>query len=386
MTQFVSNLDLSCITSGEIAGNLANLTPFIYIARQGVRSKDSTPSRAERKRGLFAICRGTGNYACPNIGVIVPINQCGDDKVRHALSELRHFLQTANSHETDKEKRNEAQALLEVHLKGAFKIHDRAELAGFIELTPNRKFFQVLSKSCSYVDAIMDNPNGIAEPVSYSKFKWSSYGEFMEWFYKRIPCRSWGWEFCYPYFVYDQTCYLGAFRFSRDMLVKPTLDLDKFFIIAPHIENLPLKLEFSMSVYGWIDLCLTTGLQTAYISLSDAFSPFKELMEWLKMIDRGDVPISFNIDEEGTDKKMLAYGTDDPRRIFFRVIEPYDQKTVFFEGIFDRKEFVSVFKKALRKFFTESFDSEKWREPDQSDSEDSLSIKDRILADPWIAE
>jgi len=386
MTQFVSKLDRSCITSGEIAGSLIDLIPFLYIARPGVRSKERTPSREGEKRGIFAISRVAGNGACPSIGIIIPISQCNDEKVRHALSELRHFLQTGGSHETDKEKRKEAQALLDAHLKGAFKIHERAGLDGFIELTPNKRFFQVLSKSCNYVDAIMDNPDGIVEPISYSKFKWSSYGEFMEWFYERIPCRSWGWEFCYTYFVYNQTCYLGAFRFSRDMLVKPTLDLDKFFIIAPHIENLSLKVELSMSGYGWIDLCLTAGLHTVNISLSDVFSPFKELIEWLKMIDRGDVPISFNIDEEGTDKKIYAYGTDDPRRIFFRVVEPYDQEIIFMEGIFDRKEFVSDFKTAMRKFFDESFDSEKWREPDQSDSEDSLSIKDRILADPWIAE
>jgi hypothetical protein len=386
MTQFISKLDRPCITSGEIAGSLTNLIPFIYIARRGIRSKERNPSREEKKRGIFAISRVAGNGACPNIGIIVPISQCNDEKVRQALSELCHFLQTGVSYETDKEKREEAQTLLDAHLKGAFQIHERTELAGFIELTPNRRLFQILSKSCNYVDAIMDNPDGIVEPISYSRFKWSSYGEFMEWFYERIPAKHWGWEYCYPYFVYDQTCYLGAFRYSRDMLVKPTLELDKFFMISPHIENLPLKVEFSMSGYGWINLCLAAGLQTVSISLSNVYSPFGEMLEWLKMIDRGDVPISFNIDEEGTEKKIYAYGTDDPRRIFFRVIEPYDQEIVFLEGILDRKEFVSQFKTALRKFFDESFDSEKWREPDQSDSEDSLSIKNMILADPWIAE
>lgn len=384
MNQNKSISDPLYFTSGEIAGSLSNLIPFIYIARRGIRNKERIPNCNENRKGLFTLNRRAGEGACPHIGVIVPVNRCKDDNTRHTFEQLHKFLQMDTSGTTENEKREKAEALLLPHFSGTVKIHNRSELSGFVELIPDRALFQHLSKSFEYIDAIRDNPEGLAEPASYSAFKWSSYGEFMEWFYERIESFHWGWEYCYPFFVYDQTCYLGAFRSSRDILERPSLDLGKFFLVAPHIINNFLNVKFTMGCYGWVKLIMASDAQTANISLSNVFPPFKELVEWLKMIDRGDIPVGVSIDEEGTDKAMYVYKTNDTRRILFRVIDPYDSEKVFLEDIFDRKKFVLEFRNALKEFFTNDFDLEKWDKLDHSDSENPVSIKDQILADPWI--
>ena len=384
MNQNKSMTDTLYFTSGEIAGSLANLTPFIYIARPGIRNKEKIPNCNENRKGLFTLNRSSGEGTYPHIGVILPVRRCKDDITRHAFEELHQFLQTDTSSTTENEKRKKAEALLYSHFSGAVKIHSRSELGGFTELIPDRALFQLLSKSFEYVDAIRDNPEGLAEPASYSAFKWPSYGEFMEWLYERIESSHWGWEYCHPFFVYDETCYLGAFCSSRDTLEKPSLDLGKFFSIAPHIQDGSLKIKLTMAGYGWVNLTLKSDTQTANVSLSDVFPPFKELVEWLKMIDRGDISVGVSIDEEGTDKAMYVYKTDDARRLLFRVIDPYDSEKVFLEGIFDRKRFVFEFRNALKEFFTNDFDPERWDRLDHSDSDNPLSIKDLILADPWI--
>ncbi len=374
------------ITSGSIAGSLQHLTPFIFIARFGVRCGENVPNCRENRKGLFTIGQIADSGGCPFIGVVLPVRFCKDEAVRRCFEELHHFLQTDTSGVSENEKRIQAQALLHDRLGGKVNIHDKTAMQGFIELVPDRSLFQLLCASFEYVDAIRDNPSGIAQPACLSAFQWLSYGEFLEWFYEHIPAAHWGWEHCYPFFVYDRTCPIGAFRSERDALGKPTLDLSKFFRLAPDILYCPIHVEFQLVGSRWIDLRLTSGAQSASISLSDGDSPLQALVEWLKMVDRGNIPVSASFDEEGVEVTLSAYNTDDLDQIFLRVIEQTHSEKVVMEGIFDKAIFAAAFRKALKIFLTANCRPNQQAQSEDGKIRDFTALKNAILADPWMHE
>ena len=260
--------------------------------------------------------------------------------------------------------RKKAQDLLDKTLSGAVVISSRTGLDGFVRLERTAGLFPLLTRHFVYVDAFRDAPEGPARPASYRPFTWGSYGQFLEWFNERTPQLRWGWEHCDPYLVFGKACVLSDRPQESGIISTPALRLDRYFSIAPHVKDEKVAISFEMGEYGWPSLRMTPGDRFVGIDLSGVFSPFRTMIEWLKMVDRGDIPAVFEIDEEGTIKILSAFNTNDSERILLLVTDQYEDQQLFLDGIVGRQDFVGSFKIALRRFLEEKFDPEHWRDDD----------------------
>ncbi len=372
----------SLVASGQIRGDLSELKPFLYIAKQG-----GLPSGHKRKseacKGLYWVNEVCGSGAYPRTGVVLPIESCQDDGTREAFTQLVNLLRTGEDFHSMVKARRQAQRTLNDAFGDAVQIEHLTDLDGFVSLKPSKGLFSLLSRYFVYVDAISDNPSGVARPVSYKRFAWESYGLFMEWFYDRIEGATWGWEHIRPYLVFGETCVLD-FPGSRNVIERPSFDPAKYFCVAPHVTNARSSVSFTMGRHGTVTMHieLDTG-ESVDVCYSDCWSPFRTMIEWIKMVDHGDIPAQFDIDEEVTDKRLLAYSTDDVDRILLEVRDPYDPDEVFLAGIVDRLQFVRTFRSALREFFDKSFNPDLW---DASADGDPTMLRASVLGDPWFSK
>jgi len=100
------------------------------------------------------------------------------------------------------------------------------------------------------------------------------------------------------------------------------------------------------------------------------------------MLDRHDIPAQFHIDEEGVEKTLAVFSTDDMSRVLFRIVDRYTDE-VFIEGIVDRIQLIEAFRLELRRFFNNDFDPTHWRGFDVGE-EDGSGLKAFMLGDPWL--
>ena len=156
-------------------------------------------------------------------------------------------------------------------------------------------------------------------------------------------------------------------------------NLHKNFAVKRSVRNQPVTVRLEQEKrWDWIYLHLNIGKESVTIVLSNSFPPVKTLIAWLKSIARGDMPVRFDIEEEGTEKRLSAYSTDNPERILIHIGNTYDGDEVI-NNIVSRIEFVESFRVAIRDFFRSEFDPEPWSNHGEDD------IQEIINGDPWIS-
>lgn len=374
--------DIFFRNTGQISGSLSELEPFLLLAEVGASHADLRGRISERSKGRFVIGQAAGEGAVLKLGLLLPVARCRNVPMRTALLDLKRCLVTEYQYHRAKLVRDQAQRALNKVFGEDLRIHPRASLDGFVEFERTKGLFRVLSEHFDYIEALRDDPKGTAEPLVCRPFSWPSYGQFLEWFHDGIDTSStWCWPHSAPYLVFDNTRLVGSLELDRDRIEKPSLDLARYFQIAPYIVTQKVSLRFEMGEYGWAYFHANLGESSVKIWLSDVFPPFGELLAWLKMLDRREVPALIHIDEEGVEKTLAVFGTDDISRVLFRIVERYTDE-IFIEGIVHLDQLIDAFRKALFKFFKDEFDPEHWR--DYGEERDSSNLKAIMLADPWL--
>lgn len=372
--------------SGEIAGDLSELQPFIYIFRRGGMGMDSCGPGAEKKKGLFVVNEKFGNGCFIKNGILLPLSTCKDERIRSVLLMLGKTLSHDPLCDGAESRRRQAQMIIDAALCADIRVASHADMGGNIEFERSRAFFQMLADNFSYVEEVFDDPNGLATPVRLQPFPYKSYGEYLEWYYERMESDTWGWDHCTPSLVFEGTSYLGDWHSYRDALERPCFGLDKHFLVNPAMLDQPVAVRLEMeNRWDWIYLHLEVGSQKLEVVLSNTFPPVELLVEWLKSIGRGDLSVRFRVEEEGPEKKFEAYATNDPDRVLLRILNAYcdEQKGVFIEAIVNRRQFVEAFRTAMREFFRTEFNPEAWH-GSSGDPVESGHLGDQILADPWF--
>jgi hypothetical protein len=342
---------------GQIRGGLDELRPFFLIARPGASRQRCKARMSDKSPGIFVVNIVAGRGVCPQTGLLLPVDRCRNPEAMAALEKLRVFTDGADDSDVQK-RRAAAQAVLDQEFEGLLCIKRGASLDGCLDLEPSHGLFGLLSEHFEYVEEFMDEAGGSAVPTGFQPFRWRGYGEFMEWFYERVGATFNSWQLCNVSLMFDRaTDLVPDFGSTRDEIATPDLKLGRFFRIAPGVPDLEVKVSLQMGLYGWAGLAISVGANEVRVRLSDVYPPFELMFQWVQMVARGDVPAEFEIDEEGTDKRLCALGTDDPDRIWFRVINPYDgMKKVFAEGIVNRRQLVEAFEEELVRFFRSDFD------------------------------
>ncbi len=147
----------------------------------------------------------------------------------------------------------------------------------------------------------------------------------------------------------------------------------------------PLNVQFEMAGSGWAHLHLNLGESATTIWLSYVYDPFPTLLSWLGAVDRGELPIQMEIDEEGASKHLTLHPTSMPGSAHFIVDEPYSTMS-FLNGPVDIGQVMSSFRDALRTFFEGEFIPESWEMSCQKGTGIpwALELETKMLEDPIL--
>jgi hypothetical protein len=225
----------------------------------------------------------------------------------------------------------------------------------------------------------------VARPIKFQAFQCKSYGEFLEWYYERMTPDYWRWEHCYPSLVFGASGYAGEFFHFPNRLERPQFGLDKFFIIKPGITDQPVSPKLENGGFEWIFINLEVGSNNARIVLSSGYGHLEHLIELLKSVKRGDVPVEFEFDDSDMFHLTLSVlTTSDPDRVLVRAVDSYtdDKENVYVEAIVNRHQMVEAFRAAMRDFLRSDFDPKAWYGHDPVP--EAGHIGELILADPWF--
>jgi len=334
----------------------------------------------KKMQGLFVVNAVAGNGICPKIGVILPFSRCRDEKLRESLLQLHGLLARSNNVDDIKAHYVAIKTQLRSNFGDTLQITEHKSLNGFVSFERTTGLFSLLAEHFDYVTEFDDDPNGVATPTAFEAFPCKSYGEFLEWFNSRTISSEYEWGHCFPHIVFDDTGLINMSSSVPSYIVHSSLNLANYFCIRPDVLDSKITVKLVMGEYGWADLFLTLNEDRIEINLSYVYPPFDSMIEWVKRIARDDIPVQFDIDEEGDEKRLSAFSTGDPSRIFLRVTDVYDEEKVFVEGIVSRSELVQAFKVEFFRFFSSEFEPEVW----EYSNDEGLSLKQRILTDSWL--
>ena len=116
-----------------------------------------------------------------------------------------------------------------------------------------------------------------------------------------------------------------------------------------------------------------SALQSVHIGCSDAFPPFADLVHFMERIAFGPLPVRMSIDEEGTEKDLIAETTEGmPDVIRFTIMDPSGApgERIFIQGHVKRSEIVFDFLSSFVWFLQSGNGPDTW----EKYAEDPLSL------------
>lgn len=369
---------------GQIDGSMEDMLPCLFIGDFGVGAERN--SRMKKSlAGIFVLGEPSGNGACPCKGLIIPLHRIQDETLRCTLLNLQKYLCNETNHGDYLERVTLAQLALDNTLKGCLTISRQCtSLTNMIHFdrVTSKSIYKLLAGQADYVAKIREESNGKSIATAYEPFTWNNYYEFTEWFNEVLGDKRWGISLPSPSLIFDNASALADYAdtATRSQLVIPGLNPAAFFSIRPDVVDQSLNVKINMETSGWANMELSLGLSDRVIYLSNVYPPFEPLIEWLKLIDQGNLPVQIEIDEEGIETCLTAYPTESHERLYFTVSDKYDVTKVSIQAIINRIDLVNTFRDELRRFFAEDFDAEEW---DSDDSEESPLLL-RIKSDNWI--
>ena len=351
------------IERGALRGAPDALTPCFLLARGGARDvRDERGRYAGTKAGIFHF--GENRMApgserpgvSPHHGMILPLSLCGSASLREKLVQ---FAQLVAHPTTDgpasgrlvcaSQRRADLQAWLNERGLGCLRLLDKEPISSWVrfEIVPG-VFREVLSH-CEYVTAVSDRKDISTRILEHAPFRLESHGELLEWdglnvlLYHGIP----------PFYLFLANDLAHApDMFSgteeRRAMFRPPGYAMRFSIPDASVSSSDVDVHYEDEGDGWGTLRITLGEQDIEIFVSDVFGPFPSLHEWLQAIRSNDLPIGFEIDEEGTDKLLIAHAFD-TGRLLFAVLDKWDG-TEFGAAVVDRDVFLAAFHKELNDF------------------------------------
>jgi hypothetical protein len=111
-----------------------------------------------------------------------------------------------------------------------------------------------------------------------------------------------------------------------------------------------ISIEFADCDAGWIHFTVKAGTHEVQIRASEVFDPFPSLIAWLESIAVGVQECSFEMEEEGPEKRFEYKKYAYQRLSRFRLTDNY-QKT-HLESLVEPKQLVSVFYEGIKIFAT----------------------------------
>ncbi|MBF0247213.1 MAG: hypothetical protein HQL36_03950 [Alphaproteobacteria bacterium] len=374
------------IGRGALRGDLDGLMPCLVLARIGGNVQrwaegGDTP-------GLFDF--GEGGYESPGAlihkGLLLPLAFCRDPDLKfklHACSDQIRARRTAGRRDAAGH-RQELQVWLDREGLDFLRLADKAPVGAWTRFALDREVFSRLLQTFDYVTALLDGPGQPTRVLERAPFCWTSQGGLLDW------CMG-GEEPEHPLVPFH--LYLAAEvegmgpslleSGDRKWLVRPDAYWEPFTRPAPDTDaaGVVIRLNQEEMDYGWVDLEIGLGDQTAVVTLSDVYDPFPSLLDWLLAVAEDDLPLAIDIDEEGSEACLVAHAFEEDR-LLVAVLDRW-QETSRAAAVVSRNDVLDAFRAELARFLRHGLRPDRWRGLEDDDDKGAPYVE-RLLAHPFL--
>ncbi len=375
------------IARGVLRGRLDGLTPCLLLAQAG--GGWGRWRRCAETPGLFDFGEADAEHqsvACHH-GLILPLTLCRDPELQRRLAGFAELIQATAASILPADafgRRLALQAWLDREGLGFLHLADKEPCHRWVRFILSREVFGRLLGRFDYVTAMLDGADQPSRTLDQAPFRWTSQGDFLDWCLVRESDQP-----IMPFSLYLAADVSGcpdpfASCRERKRLVRPPAYWASWTQPVSCIDAAPVTVRFIQEVadYGWIELELGLGDQKLLITLSDVYDPFPALLEWLLVVAEGDLPIAVDIDEEGSEARLLAHRLDE-HRLLVAVLDRYGEAERG-AAVVDRGAFLEAFREELRRFLRHDLDTERWGSAGD-DEEPEDAYRKRLLEHPFIA-
>lgn len=372
-------MDKKIKRSAAIEAHLTeDIFPFFSFLTRGAESgRDNT---TDGKYAFYLTKKGTFYHT----GSIMPVNLITDLQIKEKLLNAIRYLQTLPIETELADSRKLLQEHLDMNGLNTLQVGDWNDLKGWVAFAPTREFFEDMLPYLNYVTALEIQDDGYAHVHESACADWKNMGDLSFWMNGWPDKEKSRYELPMLYLVFeliDQAKITSRHWVDYDLKSLP-FDLRDFFTLNPDTHTSTISAWFSETKTGWCTLILTLDGIEQQIVCSNAYDPFPSLLMFLQSIENGDLPIQLNIDEEGTEKRLEAFATNEPDKFYFVLSDPYaDNDQRIFHGIFYKKEFVDTMKTGLRDFFWNRYVPSEW---EWHVDEENENFHKRALNEPWM--
>jgi len=370
------------IEAGASRGRLDALTPCLLLAQAG--GSFCRHRRAGDRAGLFDFLEDrredTGGVVYS--GLLMPLALCRDRELRAALEGLVGWASSPASGWSGVDRRRALRERLErEHLDGPLKPADPTPTVGWMRFVPNAATYSELLVRFDYVTSVADEPGRSSVILDHAPFIWTSCGAFLDW---RL-------DGDYSVGISPFHLYLAASVGDLTQILRRHPDWSRSFPPvaywtpftrpdeAVRSARVSARLTQGEADYGWIDLDLDLGDQSARITLSEVYDPLSDLLDWLWDVANEGAPIGVEVDEEGSEAQLIAhpFGAD---RLLVTVLDRWERLERA-SAVVDRAAFLKAFRDEFTRFLKSELNLERWNSGEEEDH-----YVARLLAHPFIGE
>lgn len=369
--------------TGSIRSNFDPLYPFFFLAWHGVRESTSNRRHDPLREGLFVIAQTLCSGLAFSEGIILPVKLCTNPDMKNRVVELVDDMNRHNNTHSVQTVRRKLHQKLSATGLNWLRIASESELSGFVGLEPTRELFVNLQKYFPMVSEILDQSGQDIRIYKAKEMPWYSRGDLMEWIATLPERQGWSDVKVYPFLVFGAAegwqSKLYADWNSPAIEIWPSRTSE---LLTPRKGAYAacLSVEFVIKEYGWAILKLQIDETVHEIQLSSVFPPFWDILTWIKMIDRGEMPVSVTIDEEGSEKVLSVEKLHNSDLLLFKLAKKYEAGFLV-DALVSRKDIVEKMSNAFRALLDTGFDPDEW----SSYSEESGEVPSRKMADDeWL--
>ena len=345
------------IDQGAIRGMPNELAPCLLLARRRAAG-GGHPSQG----GIFhfgKIYPGNQTSQRPrgnsHEGIILPLSLCRNVPLQRKLLDFAQLVAdpaTGDLASGEMVSASSRRAALQAWLNKRGLDHlwllDKEPTCPWVRFEPVPEVFLDVLRQCEYVTALSDKQGSPIHILEHAGFEFQSHDELLNW--AAVYSRSADWNEPFSLFLTSDLSdvpdmFSGSIE--REMMFRPSRYAMRFGSPDPSVPS--AKVGIRLEDEGdWAILDITLGEHNIEILLSEVYDPFPYLIEWLRIISMNDLPIGFEIDEEGTEKELIAHAFDSGR-LLVAVLDSVDG-TEFGAAVVDRDAFLAAFRLELSKF------------------------------------
>jgi len=367
---------------GAICSRIDPIYPFILLAWFGDELKSGRRYDLKRE-GLFTIGETHGNGMAIKKGIILPVALCTDELIKEQIYSLVEWLKLHSATTNVRQIRRQVRHKADSAGMSWLGIEKESDINGFVGLEPCRELFGALHTYFPMIAEISDRAEQDLVITKTKPLPWENRGELMEWMSAVGEKEFWNDVKVHPFLVFQSAeNWLPKWAAPWKSPSVETWNSKTAELLAcnSHAPISDFTAKFIIEEYGWAILRIAIDNLEYEARLTCVFPPFWDILTWIKLVDRGELPASVSIDEEGAEKVLSAEPLSQDDIVLFRIGYKYETGYQA-EALVSRRTIVNVFRTAFTELLSTGFDPNEWYNHNDDDK-DKKRLK--IADDEWL--